>query len=206
VLEAALAVVDREGLDHLTIRRLGIELGVEGMSLYKHVTDKDAVLDGIAELLWAEIPASPDPACEWRDALRQLAHGLRDVFRRHPLAAPLLVTTNCINAGALRCLDAYREVLQRAGFERRQALDALCAVTGQAAGYGLMELRCLGPDPGAVSRESHIQRLRRVTSSLPADIPDSLIELAMDLSGNCDYDRCFDIAIDAVIGGLKPTS
>src|SRR5215472_13169982 len=54
VLQAALAVVDREGMDQLTIRRIGEELAVEGMSLYKHVDDKDAVLDGIVELLWAE--------------------------------------------------------------------------------------------------------------------------------------------------------
>ncbi|MDE3073857.1 MAG: TetR/AcrR family transcriptional regulator C-terminal domain-containing protein [Chloroflexota bacterium] len=204
VLDAARALVDREGVAELTIRRLGLELGVEGMSLYKHVADKDAVLDGIVELLWAEVPASPDPAADWRDALRELAQGLRDLVHRHPKAAPLLVSRNFINASALRCWDAYLQVLQRAGFERQRALDAICAVGTQGLGYGLMELRCLGSEAESGQPETQIQRLRRVTRFLPADLPDSLVELAMDLSGQCDFDRCFKIAVDAVLGGLAP--
>lgn len=203
VLEAALAVVDREGMDQLTIRRIGEELAVEGMSLYKHVADKDAVLDGIVELLWAELPASPDPDGDWRDALQQLAEGLRAVFRDHPRAAPLLATRNFLNAAALRCYDAYLRVLQGAGFERRAALDALCAVGGQAMGYSLVELQCAGPDT-PIARETELQRLRRVTQSLPGDAPDSLIELAMELSGTCDLDRCFSIGLSTVIAGLHP--
>ena len=204
VLEAALAVVDRDGLDELTIRRLGIELGVEGMSLYKHVADKDAVLDGVVELLWAEVPASPGPETEWHAALRQLADGLRAMFRRHPRAAPLLVTRNFLNPAALRCYDAYLNVLYGAGFERRPALDALCAVAGQAFGYSLVELRCAGPQPEGAQPESQIQLLRRITQALPPDLPDSLVELAMELSGFCEFDRCFEVGVSAVIAGLHP--
>jgi AcrR family transcriptional regulator len=204
VLEAALALVDREGLAELTIRRLGLELGVEGMSLYRHVADKDAVLDGIVELLWAELPASPDGEGDWRPALRELAAGLRGVCGRHPAAAPLLVSRNFINAPALRCYDAYLTVLRRAGFERRRALDAICAVGGQALGFGLMEVRCLAPAADAGASESDLQRLRRVTRSLPDDLPDSLIALAMELTGTCDFDRCFEISIAALIAGLEP--
>ena len=204
VLQAALAVVDREGMDQLTIRRIGEELAVEGMSLYKHVADKDAVLDGIVELLWAELPASPDPDGDWREALQQLAEGMRAVFRRHPRAAPLLTTRNFLNVAALRWYDAYLRVLQQAGFERRAALDALCAVGGQAMGYSLVELQCARPDTPAVAQETELQRLRRVTRSLPADAPDSLIELAMELSGTCDLERCFSIGLSTVIAGLHP--
>ncbi|MGH2468699.1 MAG: TetR/AcrR family transcriptional regulator C-terminal domain-containing protein, partial [Chloroflexota bacterium] len=181
-----------------------IELGVEGMSLYKHVADKDAVLDGIVELLWAEVPANPGPEADWRQALGELAGGLRALFQRHPKVAPLLVSRNFINASALRCWDAYLQVLQRAGFERQRALDAICAIGTQGLGYGLMELQCLGPVAEGGQAESQIQRLRRVTRSLPADLPDALVELAMDLSGQCDFDRCFTIAVDAVLGGVRP--
>lgn len=204
VLEAALAVVDRDGLGELTIRRLGIELGVEGMSLYKHVADKDAVLDGIVELLWAEVPAQPDPNGDWREALRVLAEGLRTVFRRHPNAAPLLATRNFISVAALRCYDAYLQILQAAGFQRRAALDALCAVAGQALGYSLFELHCAGPQSDRTPPETQLQLLRRVTQSLPADLPDSLVELAMELSGFCELDHCFSIGLSTVIAGLHP--
>jgi TetR/AcrR family transcriptional regulator, tetracycline repressor protein len=104
------------------------------MSLYKHVADKDALLDGIVELLWAGFPASPDPDGGWRDTLRLLAEAIRAVFRRRPRAALLLATRNFLNMAALRCYDAYLRLLQAAGFERRAAPNALCAVAGQAMG------------------------------------------------------------------------
>lgn len=77
-------------------------------------------------------------------------------------------------------------------------------MAGQSAGYGLMELQCVGPNLDTVEQESQIQRLRRATGSLPADLPDALIEIAMELSGTCDFDRCFQIGIDTLVSGLTP--
>lgn len=204
VLDAALAYVDAHGLAALTMRRLGTELGVEGMSLYKHVADKEALLDGIVEHLWAEVPTPSNPRVGWRRALRELAWGLLDLFRRHPKSAPLLVLREFVNLQSLRCYDAYLTVLQRAGFDRRAALDATGAVVGHALGYGLLELRYLGSIPETYESTSDIQQIRRVTQSLPADAPDSLIELAIDLTGECDRDRCFTITINALLNGLTP--
>lgn len=204
VLAAALAYADQHGLAGLTMRRLGAELGVEGMSLYKHVADKDALLDGIVELLWAELPAGPAPGAGWREALRELADGAYAVFGRHPIVAPLMATRNFINIEVLRRYQSYLELLQRAGFGRRGGLDAIGAVVGQGLGYGLLALRYADPAPEAAEPESNLQRIRRITRSLPADVPDPLVELAVDLTSECDTDRCFDISIEALLAGLAP--
>lgn len=204
VLDAALAYVDEHGLAALTMRRLGTELGVEGMSLYKHVADKEALLDGIVERLWAEVLTPTNPRVGWRRALRELAWGVLDLFRRHPKSAPLLVLREWVNVQSLRCYDAYLTVLQRTGFDRRGGIDAVGAVVGHALGYGLLELRYLGPNPETTESTSDIQQIRRVTSSLPADVPDTLVQLAIDLTAECDRDRCFTITLNALLNGLTP--
>ncbi|MPZ27458.1 MAG: TetR family transcriptional regulator [Micromonosporaceae bacterium] len=204
VLSAALAYADRHGLAGLTMRRLGTELGVEGMSLYKHVADKDALLDGIVELLWAEVPAGPAPDAGWRQALRNFADGLYRVFGRHPIVAPLIATRNFVNIEVLRRYQAYLELLRQTGFDRRRGLDAIGAVVGQGVGYGLLALRYTDPAPQTAEPESNLQRIRRITRTLPADVPDPLVELAVDLTSECDTDRCFAISIDALLAGLAP--
>ena len=83
IVRAALELVDRSGLDALTMRRLGAALGVEAMSLYKHVPNKRAILDGIRELLIADFAASLpiEPATRWRDDLARFARAYRSVGR-----------------------------------------------------------------------------------------------------------------------------
>src|SRR6266540_1855700 len=118
VLRAALDYVDQHGLEALSMHKLGAELGVKAMSLYKHVADKDDILDGIVDLLWDEIPAEP-AAGDWREAIRQLAAALRDLVHRHPHAAALLVCGDCDMTAQFRIgvdlmihgLDAYLATL-----------------------------------------------------------------------------------------------
>lgn len=202
VLGAALVYVDEHGLAALTMRRLGTELGVEGMSLYKHVADKDALLDGIVEHLWAEVPTPSSPRVGWRRALRELGWGLLEVFRRHPKSAPLLVLRDFVNLQSLRCYDTYLTVLQRTGFDRRAGIDAIGAVVGHALGYGLLELRYLPPNTDTPKSTGDIGR---GTGSLPAEAPVSLIQLALDLTAECDRDRPFTITLNAILNGLMPS-
>ena len=88
-MAAALALLDREGAEALTMRRLGGELGVEAMSLYRHVADRAALLEALADLLAAEIePRAREE--QWADALRAFAGDLRGIARRHPAAFELV--------------------------------------------------------------------------------------------------------------------
>ncbi|MEV4257940.1 TetR family transcriptional regulator, partial [Spirillospora sp. NPDC049652] len=86
VLEAALALADREGLKALSMRRIGQELGVEAMSLYQHVAGKDALLDGLVEQLFTQVALPPAGAADWRGWLRGYADALLGALLAHPRA------------------------------------------------------------------------------------------------------------------------
>lgn len=134
ILQAAVDVADAEGLDALTMRRLGNELGVEAMSLYKHVANKDAILDGIIDHVIAEIEM-PTEGPDWKTAMRQRAHSARNVFRRHSWAVGLYETRDNNGPAVLRYLDATIGSLRSAGFSLENAAHAFwvldCFIYGQ---------------------------------------------------------------------------
>ena len=98
VLKAAVRLADREGIDAVSMRRLGTELGIEAMSLYTHVRDKDDLLNGMVELVIGEIPIHRDGA-DWKASLRATVLGARSVVLRHPWA-PRIIETGPIPARA----------------------------------------------------------------------------------------------------------
>ena len=200
VLEAALRYVDEHGLEALSLHKLGAELGVKAMSLYNHVDGKDGLLDGLVELLWREM-ASVDDSRDWRLRLRDLARGVRETVVRHPSAAPLLMIRPVLPVGALRIAKGHLDKLQEAGFSRRRAVEVLRAVLAYAFGSALSE-RCWSCV--ATTSESDLARLRRVSQLLPADVPDDLLAVAIDLCGDCDAEGCFDLGLDLMLEGLQP--
>jgi AcrR family transcriptional regulator len=205
VLRAALEFTDAHGLAALSMPKLGAELGVRGMSLYSHVDSKDALLDGIDETMSAEAEMPPAAGLDWRDALRGLARSLREVIRRHPAAAPLLVSRPVMPTRRLEVIDAYLQVLLHAGFPEDRALDVLRTVYVYAQGYALAEVSfsdgACGPQPG--SPDGELARMRRVTQMVPRDAPDRLLRLAMDFCGRCDMDEQFSLGVDLMIRGLE---
>ena len=106
VLEAGLRIADEEGLDALTMRRLGQELGVQAMSLYNHVANKEDLRHGIVEIVMHEIevPSGPD----WKAALRQSAISAHQAFVRHPWACSLHMATPCGTIGSPRASPPLR--------------------------------------------------------------------------------------------------
>jgi AcrR family transcriptional regulator len=102
VLEAAVELADREGVDAVSMRRLGQELGIEAMSLYTHVRSKEDLLDGMVEVAFGEVP-SPARDSGWKAALRRTILDARDVLLRHPWAPGVIETrrtTPCICSAA----------------------------------------------------------------------------------------------------------
>jgi len=114
VLGTALALADADGLDALTMRAIAQRLGVTPMALYRHVGDKQALLDGIVEHLLMEIPL-PDPALPWTERLRAMTAAVRASARRHPAVFPLLLQRPAVTAGARRVRDAVYAALRDAG-------------------------------------------------------------------------------------------
>jgi AcrR family transcriptional regulator len=127
VLATALLLVDAEGLDALTMRRLGQELGRDPMSLYRYAENRAALLDGVSELVLNELPIQEDDP-DWKAQLRQIAHNLRLLALQHPNVVPLLVTRPLSTPlglrplGTLRPLERILSLLVGAGFTPADAL------------------------------------------------------------------------------------
>jgi AcrR family transcriptional regulator len=202
VLVAALDLVDREGLDELSLRKLAADLDVETMSLYKRVANKEDLLAGIAGLIWGEVAAAAPPQDDWGAWLRSLGHAIRAAIRNHPRAVPLIGT---IEVFPVPLLEVYATQLERASGgwpPKDDAVSAVCAVTSFALGAAMSEV-CLhcgtatpGDDPATVER----QRLRRIVRALPEDAPDRLVDTAMAVCGH-DVDDLFTRSLDLIARG-----
>jgi AcrR family transcriptional regulator len=152
VLSTALALVDSEGLDALTMRRLGQELGRDPMSLYRYAANRAALLDGVSELVLNELAIFPDDP-GWQAQLRRIAHDLRLLALRHPNVVPLLVTRPLSTPlglrplGTLRPLEQILSLLIDAGFAPADALHVYRAYYGFLYGHILNELQEFIVDP-----------------------------------------------------------
>ncbi|MGH8873938.1 MAG: TetR/AcrR family transcriptional regulator C-terminal domain-containing protein [Acidimicrobiia bacterium] len=201
VLEAALGLADREGLDALTMRRLGTELAVDPMTVHHHVESKDRLLDGVAELLWEEV-ALPEDSWNPAEALRGLARSLRDLFRRHPQAASLILRCSRLPRSELELFRAYLDVLDSGGV--REPAAVLRPVISYAAGYGYAERSMLGVQCGPAPTETLSERevLLYLGQALPPGTPPELASAAVAMIAECDSDRCFEEGLDLMLAGL----
>lgn len=152
LLAAALEIVDRDGVDGLSMRQLARALGRDPMSLYRHTADKAAVLDGLAELVLAELVVQPDSP-DWEGELRAVARAFRGLVLAHPNVVPLLVTQpltiplSLRPLSTLRPLEDFLELLIKAGFSAPVALRAYRSFTGFLYGHVLNELQALVDNP-----------------------------------------------------------
>ncbi|MFN7142720.1 MAG: TetR/AcrR family transcriptional regulator [Myxococcota bacterium] len=139
VIEAAVALADTEGIDALSMRRLATALGVQAMSLYNHVKDKDDLLDALVERVVAEIELPP-PGTPWRAALRHRSQAAHAALMRHPWACPLLMSRPNVGPAMLRYLDWTLGVLYAAGFPPALADHAWNVLDAHLYGFTLHKL------------------------------------------------------------------
>lgn len=118
------------------------QLGVEAMSVYKHVAGKDALLDGMVELLCTEVHDAVPDGTDWAGRLRSFAHAVRAVMHRHPQAAPLLLSRCVLPPPLLETYAALLDGLRDAGFDQATAAQAGRSLCSYAMGYGITELYC----------------------------------------------------------------
>lgn len=199
ILRAALAYVDELGIDALSMHKLGARLGVRGMALYNHVDDKADLLNGLIELLWAEM-ALNEGVADWRARLRAMANGIRKTMHAHPAAASLLMSRQVLPVGALHIFKIHLEALQEAGFSRAQAVQTVRAVCGYALGVALSECTWSCAPAAATS---DLGRLREVSRMLPSEVPDDLLQVAMEVCGDCDMDASFEHGLELMLRGLE---
>jgi len=201
VLHAAMALVDEDGLDGLSMRRLATVLDVHAMSLYNHVSNKADLLDGIAEHAFNQVEL-PDPELAWPEQVRAVALSMHHVFSRHP-AVPVALATDQANptsARALKPFDRLVGALYQAGFDDRRASQALGAVTGLIFGSLLLSTAGLTGEPGSHAGEPDTSGyLRRIDA---AQLPNLSRLLQQRALGGRSPQEDFQRALDMLIQGL----
>jgi AcrR family transcriptional regulator len=138
ILETALALTDAHGLESLTMRKLGQELGFEAMSLYNHVSGKDDVLDGILDLVLAETEP-PASSGDWAAAIRSSAISVHEALMRHPWSCTLLMSSAHIRPGRLRYMDSLLGRLRDGGFSAEQTYHAYHVLDGHIFGFSFWQ-------------------------------------------------------------------
>lgn len=191
VLSAALAYVDKHGLDSLTMHNLAAELGVGDMSLYNHVRNKDDLLAGISELVWGEAAAAIDETTDDASWLRNVGRAVYESLRSHPHALPAVVSARVI---APRMLEVVADRFDRTGSTEPdpRLVNAFSTVTAFAIGWATASTAL------SQTHETERQRIRRVTRAMPPDTPDRLLDAAIAVCG-ADAEAMFTSGLDAVI-------
>jgi AcrR family transcriptional regulator len=184
--------VDREGLEAISMRRIGEELGVEAMSLYNHVAGKAAILDGVFELVLGEMPPARRSS-SWQAALRARARALRATLHAHPHALPLFAARRAATPGSIAHLEAGLEVLRAAGFSARDALGAVQVLLAFVVGHTLQahapaQAGEAARPPYEQLSEREFPRVREMARLLDAD--------------GHDVDREFELGLEAMLAGL----
>lgn len=198
ILRAAIDLADRDGIDALSMRRLGRELGVEAMSLYRYVASKEDLLDGVADIVVAEIEL-PRPGAPWKDAMRRRAVSVRTVVGRHPWAAVLIDTRTTPSPIRMRYADAVVGCLRGAGFTSRTAIHAFLALDAYIYGFALQERSLPGGTPEELAGAG--EDIRR---DLPADEFPHLAETVETfLAADFSYEDEFAWGLDVLLDGLE---
>jgi AcrR family transcriptional regulator len=199
ILDTALALVDEEGIEALSMRKLGQALGYEAMSLYNHVANKDDVLDGILDLVLAEMEP-PDPE-GGLPAIRAAALSAHEALRRHSWAAGLLMTPTRVRPGRLEFMDALLGALRTAGFSAETTYHAYHVIDAHIIGFSLWQSTHDFSLPEELSKDirATIERM------IPRETYPHLYEHGMQHlePGPHQDTSAFEFALDLLLGGLE---
>src|SRR5438132_10169146 len=189
IVETAIELIDREGLEALSMRRLGSALGVEAMSLYRHYPSTAVLLEAVVGRLLAELLLPVPGSAPWQDAFRALARDYRQLLLRHPNAIPLLATLQLSNPGALGAAGAVMALRRDAVFDAPTPFHVLATADSYVTGFAYWEagtaaIRGSAPPP------------------LPAGADPYIVENWSEISG-ADCAVAFEFGLDTFVAGLQ---
>jgi AcrR family transcriptional regulator len=195
VLRAAIALADEGGIESLTMRGLGQALGVEAMSLYNHVSNKDDLLDGMVDVVVGDIVVPPS-GTDWRIAMRARCISAHEILLAHPWAALQITSRFTIGPGMTRYLDATLGRLREGGFSVDGALDAWNALDSHLYGFTLQELNL----PFEVEQSSAVSA--SVLPQIPAEQFPYVVEVIGHVMAHGRRED-FQFGLDLILDGLE---
>lgn len=187
----ALRLIDQDGLDAFSTRRLGAALGCEAMAIYWYYPSKDVLLDAVVDALISKLPFKPDADGDWIDALRRLAHAYRRLAHEHPQSFQLLATRRFATEGTFRFLEMLFELARRGGLDDRTTARFFRLVSSYVGGVALDELAGLRDEERAkgsaeiaaqkAAAAEHFPRLAAVSRYLEPASYDEIFEFGLEL-------------------------
>lgn len=198
VLSAAVAIADATGIESVTMRKVGAKLGVEAMSLYNHVANKEDLRDGMVDSVFGEIEL-PDGRADWRGAMLRRAASARDALSRHPWATALMSSRTNPGASTLRHHDAVIGTLRGEGFSIAMAAHAFSVIDSYVYGFALQEASLPFDTAEETTEVAHA-----ILAQSTADEYPHLTELAVEhvLAPGYDYGNEFEFGLDLILDGL----
>ena len=197
ILHAALDLADGSGIETVTMRRLGEELGFEAMSLYRHVANKNDLLDGMLDLVLAEWQL-PDGQGDWREAIRTSALSVHDALRRHRWAAQLLMTGTHLRPARLRYMERLLGRLRDAGFDAETTYHVYHLLDGYIFGFSLWEIAYT-----AIPLDAEV--VSRLMQTIPWDEYAHLAAHRDQHMSDGPHREvsAFEVGLDLILGGLE---
>jgi AcrR family transcriptional regulator len=196
ILVAAIRLADRGGIESLSMRKLAQELGVQAMSLYNHVANKDDLLDGIVDLVVSEIEV-PDLGVDWKTAMRQRANSAHEVLLRHSWATMPIVSRINVGPAMLRYINATLGCLCEAGFSVELVDRAWNAIDSHIYGFTLQELNF------PIEETEYVKTAKEYMPNIPADKYPYLNRLTHHLiDGHYDGIADFGFGLELILDGL----
>jgi AcrR family transcriptional regulator len=209
VLRAAVGLADHDGLDSLTMRRLAQEVGVEAMSLYHHVANKEAVFDGVVEVILEEIMAAvdkveaPSPEEDWQAALRARILAAREVFLRHRWAPQVLETRTTTSPVIIAYYDHVVSILRAGGFSFDLAHRALHVLGSRALGFAQELFQPDGAQTANAEAAAMMEQMADRFPNIVGMLADAIHDDPDGTLGFCDDQFEFEFALDLILEGLE---
>jgi AcrR family transcriptional regulator len=201
VLRTGMVLADQHGLESLSMRKLGQALGVEAMSLYHHVANKEDLIDGMIDLVFAEIEL-PSAEDDWKAAMRSRARSARQVLSRHRWANGLMESRSRPGPANLHHHDTVIGCLRRAGFPVALVAHAYSALDSYIYGFAMQERALPFESP-----EETAELAQAILARFPAHEYPHLAELTFEhvLQPGYDYAKEFDFGLGLLLDGLERT-
>ena len=200
-LAVAVSLADVAGIEAVTMRRLAQELGVEAMSLYHHVANKEDILDGMVDAVFREIELPP-AGTDWQTAMQERAKSARDAMTRHPWALAIMESRTSPGPATLRHHNALIGCLRQSGFSVQLAAHAFSLIDSYVFGFVLQEVNLPFDDTTSVAEMEAM--VAAMLASFPADEYPHLLEMTSQhvLKPEYSYSDEFDFGLGVILNGL----